>query len=109
MIVNANGDCAKLNCFGFSTCSTGGACALIEFECCRYISDKSEHIASLRRKKGNIKDEGANFYNYFTDDGIFFLIKRDLWSMVDKIVDFCWTCYLLSSYLSIVIRQHCPQ
>ncbi len=40
----ANGNCAKSNHFGFSTCSAGGACPLIGFECCTCISDKLEHI-----------------------------------------------------------------
>ena len=42
-----------------------------------------------------IKEEEANFHHYYTDDGIIFLTKRDLWRMMDKIIDFCWTCYLL--------------
>ena len=45
-----------------------GTCPLVGFECCTYCSDKSKYIE---------EEEVANFHNYCTDDGIFFLTRRD--------------------------------
>jgi len=52
----------------FMLAAQGGTCAVIGSECCTYIPDNSEHIASVADK---IKDEGAKFHNYFTQDGLY--------------------------------------
>jgi len=46
----------------------GGTCALIESECCTYIPDNSEQIASIADK---MKQEGAKFDDYFTKDRLY--------------------------------------
>ena len=45
-----------------------GTCPLVGFECCTYRSDKLKYIE---------EEEVANFHNYCTVDGIFFLTERD--------------------------------
>ena len=47
----------------------GGTCPLVGFECCTYRSDKLKYIEE--------EEEGANFHNYCTDDGIFLVKRKD--------------------------------
>ena len=87
----------------------GGACVLLRFECCTYISDKSECIASLAEK---IKAEEAKFHNYSMDNEIVSWLKGIFGRWETRLLQWIFMGLILPIIIIVLFKcttTHCQQ